>query len=333
MHNLFLVQTPFQLFNVIEVKNRFHTNEENILIIIYKGQERNLEQINKILEYDDKWLEVIYIDFITKRQRLFYPFIIKDIVNKLNSLKIENIYVALYRNISAHLINTVKHNNCIIYDDGNNIFKTISFLNNNNRKQFYFLRKIINSFFFWKTDIDFIYNSTIFTLFDISSFKNIRNRVIPNNFSYFKSKISSLKKETDVFFIGSRMINNGIEKKIFELSLKEVIKFYRCIDKNVLYVPHRYEDLEYLTTLSKELKFKLTPFSSIIEFEFIMKKIDPSEISTFRSTAVDTLKIIYNPKVRIFKIGLDKIKKTKQGEFNLVYKNFENKKYEIESIL
>lgn len=333
MYNLFLVQTPFQLFNAIEAKNRFHHDEKNILIIIDKGKQKNLEQINKILDYDNEWFKIVQIEFVTKLQRLLYPLFIRSIIDKLNSLKINNIYVALYRNIAAHIINSVKYEKSIIYDDGNNIFKTISFLNNNKKKSFHFFRKMISTLVFRKTDIDFIYKSTIFTLFDISLFENIRNEVVQNDFSYFKTKIKNLQKEEDVFFIGSRMIDNGISKDIFESSLKNVVEYYRTVNINVIYVPHRYEDIEYLGSLSKELKFILTPFSSIIEFEFIMKGIDPSKVSTFRSTAVDTLKIIYNTDVRIFKIGLDKIEKTKQEEFKLVYRNFENKKYDLESIV
>jgi hypothetical protein len=63
-----------------------------------------------------------------------------------------------------------------------------------------------------------------------------------------------------------------------------------------------------------------------------MKGIDPSEVATFRSTAVDTLQIIYNPEIRIFKIGLERIAKNKEEEFSLVYKNFSNKGYEMEEV-
>jgi hypothetical protein len=59
---------------------------------------------------------------------------------------------------------------------------------------------------------------------------------------------------------------------------------------------------------------------------------DPSEVATFRSTAIDTLKLIYDTNVRVFKIALDKIENTKKNEFELVYKNFEHKQYEIESM-
>lgn len=332
MYNIFLVQTPFQLFNAIEAKNRFDKNEKNILILINRGKEKNLDQIKKILEYDSEWFDLIQIDFYTKIQKLFYPLLIKNIINKLNAYTIDKIYVALYRNISAHIINSVHHQNSIIYDDGNNMFKTIEFLDKSKKKSFSYFRKMISVLLLRKTDINFIYKSTIFTLFDISEFKKISNPIIHNDFSYFKSKIKNLKKEKNVFFIGSRMIDNGISKDIFESSLKKVVEFYRVVNKNVIYVPHRYEDIEYLESLSKKLKFVLTPFSSIIEFEFIIKGINPNEVSTFRSTAVDTLKIIYNAKIMIFKINLDKIEKNKQEEFKLVYNNFKNKKYDIKSI-
>lgn len=333
MYNLFLVQTPFQLFNTIEAKNRFHAKEKNILLIIYKGNQKNYDQMKMILDYDNEWFNVIEIDFFSKIQKFFYPILIKSIIDKLNTYKINNIYVALYRNIAAHIVNSVEHNNTIIYDDGNNIFKTINFINKSQKKSFPFLRKMISIVSRRKTEVNFLYDCKIFTLFDISSFKALKNEIIENDFSYFKSKIENLKKEENVFFIGSRMIDNGISKDVFEASLEKVVKFYRVKNKKVIYVPHRYEDIKYLDSLSQKLKFILTPFSSIIEFEFIMKGIDPSEVSTFRSTAVDTLHIIYNPEVRIFKIGLDKIEKSKREEFTLVYRNFENKKYEIESII
>lgn len=332
MYNLFLVQTPFQLFNATEAKNRFHTNEKNILIIIHKGNQKNYDQINIILDYDKEWFDIIEIDFFSMAQKLFYPILIKNIIDKLNTYKINNIYVALYRNIAAHIIHSVEHKHTIIYDDGNNIFKTINFINKSQKKSFPFFRKMISIVSRRKTEVNFLYDCKIFTLFDISSFKALKNEIIENDFSYFKSKIKSLTKEEDVFFIGSRMIDNGISKDIFEVSLEKVVRFYKEINKNVIYVPHRYENIEYLDRLSKELKFVLTPFSSIIEFEFIMKGIDPSEVATFRSTAVDTLSIIYGSEIRVFQIDLDKIEYLKREEFSLVYQNFENKKYNIENI-
>ena len=333
MYNLFLVQTPFQLFNAVEAKNRFHLNDKNILIIIDKGNKKNYDQMQMILDYDKEWFDVIKIDFFSKIQKLLYPILIQNIITKFNNYEINNIYVALYRNIAAHIINSVEYKNIIIYDDGNNIFKTIDFINKSQKKSFSFFRKIASVISRRKTEVGFLYDCKIFTLFDISSFKSLKNEIIQNDFSYFKSKIKNLKKEEDVFFIGSRMIDNGISREVFESSLEKVVEFYSEINTSVLYVPHRYEDIEYLESLSKNLNFILTPFSSIIEFEFIMKGIDPSEVATFRSTAVDTLKIIYSPEVRIFKIGLDKIEKTKEEEFRLVYGNFENKKYKIESII
>jgi len=332
MYNLFVVQTPFQLFNAVEAKNRFHLNQKNILIIIHKGNYKNLDQIMKILDYDSGWTEVIKIDFFTKIQKLFYPINAKSILNRLNTLKIDTIYVALYRNLAAHIVNSIKHNKTVLFDDGNSILKTINFLNQKKEKKYFFLRKVFAILLLRKSDIYFIYNIKIFTLFDLSSFKNITNEIIKNDFSYFKTKIKNLTKEEDVFLIGSRMIKNGISKETFESSLIYVVNYYRAINKRVYYVPHRYEDNEYLKILSEKYLFILSPFSSIVEFEFISKGIDPTEVATFRSTAVDTLNLIYNTNVKVFKIALDKIENDKKSEFELVYKNFENRRYATEDI-
>ena len=120
-----------------------------------------------ILDYNDKWYKVIEIKFISRVKKIFYPFLIKKLIKELNSYGMTNIYVALYRNIAAHIINSVHHKNTILFDDGNNMFKTIEFLDQNKKKSFYFFRKIISRLLFQKTDIDFIYKSTIFTIFDI----------------------------------------------------------------------------------------------------------------------------------------------------------------------
>ena len=125
------------------------------------------------------------------------------------------------------------------------------------------------------------------------------------------------------------MIGNGIDKKTFEVLLKKVVAYYNKENKSLIYVPHRFEDIDYLEKISKKLNFKLTPFYSIVEFEFIMKGIDPSEIATFRTAAVDSLKIIYNPEIRIFKIPFDQIEKNKHEDYKRIYNNFKNKQYKI----
>jgi len=333
MYNLFLIQTPFQLFNATEAAHRFHEEEKNILIFIDKGNQKNRQQIEKILEYDNSWHEVVVVPFSSKIQRLVYPFTLTKHIKIWNSNKINNIYVALYRNISAHIVNSVKHKHTIVYDDGNSIFKTIHFLNEKKQKTFKVMRALSDVITLRKTDIDFLYKSILFTLFDISSYKNIDNKIIQNDFSYFKSKIKTLKEENDIFFIGSKMIDNGMTKDIFEASVQNMVQFYKLQGIKVKYVPHRYEDIAYLESLSNKYGFKVTPFSSIIEFEFITQGVKPSEVATFRSTAVDTLNIIYGTKVTIFTLKKEEIAEDKQEEFDLVYQNFRKKQYIMREIV
>lgn len=134
MTNIFLVQTPFQVFNAIEAKQRFHKDEYNILIIIDKGNTKNKYQIDFILEKNYNWDKVITIPFYTRTHKLFYPLIYKKDKSAKKIKNINNIYVALYRNISAHIINSLNYKNITLFDDGNNIFKTIKFLNEKRQK-------------------------------------------------------------------------------------------------------------------------------------------------------------------------------------------------------
>ena len=68
--NLFIVFTPFQLFNVLEAKNRFHKNDNNILLFIDKGNPKNKAQVDYILS-QNSFDQYHTIDYISSSDKLF----------------------------------------------------------------------------------------------------------------------------------------------------------------------------------------------------------------------------------------------------------------------
>jgi hypothetical protein len=330
--NIFIVRTPFQLFNAIEGKNRFHADENNLLLIIDNGNRSNMEQINSVLECDDCWGKTITLELNTRKQKMLYQFLYSWLIDELAKTTINNIYIAQYRNLTAHIINNVKSKSITLFDDGNNIFRTIDFMDKSKSKRYKFARKAIDLMWRRKTSTDFIYDAKIFTLFDLVGYKNIKNEVIHNCYKYFKSQIGRLSRSEDVYFIGSKVIGNGFSKDTFEKLLKGVILHYRENGKGLVYVPHRYEDVAYLEELSNEMNFSVSKFTTIIEYEFIKRNVLPCNISTFRSTAVDTLHLIFGSEVEVFRCPLKEVNMNKRAEFELVYQNFMNKNYQMVSV-
>lgn len=327
--NIFIIRTPFQLFNVIEAKNRFHKNEKNFLIIIDNKHPKNMGQIQELLLFDKKWFKIINIPFNLKYQKLFYNFLYSGLIATLKSYNVSNLYLAQYRNISAHIANSISAKKITLFDDGNNMLKTLNFLNNKEEKKYKYFRLVSNYLTGKKHSIDFINHAAIFTLFDTSKYNNLTNQIIFNNYSYFKSHLSLLKNTNCLYFIGSKVIDNGISKEIFEIYLNKILKYCHQNNYNLTYIPHRYEDINYLSLLSKQLNFNLTPFSNIIEFEFFRLGNLPKTVATFRSTGVDTLNSIYNSNVIVFKFSSDQISKSKLNELSLVYDSFIKKSYQI----
>ncbi|MDP4611530.1 MAG: hypothetical protein NWT02_10105, partial [Opitutales bacterium] len=98
--NVYIVHGPFQLFNCCEARHRFHENEQNILIFIDRGDQRNRDQTLRILE-KDPFDEFHHISFQSISDKYLYPIRIKSILKGITNA--DTLYVALYRNISSHI--------------------------------------------------------------------------------------------------------------------------------------------------------------------------------------------------------------------------------------
>lgn len=188
-------------------------------------------------------------------------------------------------------------------------------------------------FTYYKNNINFIYEADIFTIFNLSNYSLTKNKVITNNYTYFKSTFNTFKKVQNMYFIGSKVIDNGLTKESFENTLKQIVHETKIQNQQLIYIPHRYEDIEYLNKLSKKMDFKLKILDTIIEYNFIMEKTFPENISTIRSTAVDSLTTLFGDiNVTIFKINQTILNENKKEEFELVYENFNNKGYTIKEL-
>ena len=310
-----LIRTPFQLFNCIEAISQFNKNGHNILICIYKNEvDKNLfEEILKELLW-----EKVYFFRLNSFNRVFYPFILTNILKKYKN--IEFCFFGLITSYIVHCVNQIKAKNNILIDDGNETFLIANNIKNNNYEN-KFSTSFINRMLRKKFNLDFINELKIFTFFDLNSY-SLNNEVIKNDYKNFKKLIDNLPEDNEIFFIGSNLINNYIKKEYFEEILRNTIKYFN--NYKIIYIPHRYEDMDYLEKLSIQYGFELKKFSTILELAIFQYKKKPLGLITIRSTALETLGYLYNIKF-LNVIELDKTKLLKESqilEYTNLYKNY-----------
>jgi hypothetical protein len=314
--NFFIVRTPLQLLNATEARNRFHPKDENILLCIYRKKidERLMQNI-----IDDQWSH-IYWFHLTSLSRAFYPIMLYPFIRKIG--EVTTIYIGLFGNVISHLVNSVIHKEVIIFDDGNEIIKIAHAIKKKKIKE----SRISHRVFGKKTDNSFVYHTKFFSIYDLSSYIS-PNKVIQNDYRAFKNKMCTFHETDDrVYFIGSHLVSNYLEKKIFQKWMKSIETYFS--GRSIIYILHRYENAEIL----HEIGIETIRFDNIIEFQFMKDRIKPAMVVSLRSTALDTLKILYDTNVSIIKIPLCEFKQEKQKEMEELYHYYSDKGISVISL-
>lgn len=316
---LFIIRTPFQLFNALEAQKRFETCEETFLLCLYK---KDVDRIlmEKMIS-NTKWTKVKWFK-LTLINRTFYPLILERFLSNLRNS--DYCFFGLITNLITHCINTIHAKNNILIDDGNEILliaqKISTFLNTKKKSDLNILAYLKGR----KINYDYIDKLIIFTFFDLKNYK-LKNTIIHNDYRAFKKETSTLPITQEIFFIGSNLINTYMSQEIFEKNLAKVINYFKPI--YMTYILHRYEDEIYFQKLSKKLDFRIIKFDSILETALLEYKKKPIGIATFRSTALETLGYLYNPiDQTIFMINTETLLKQEQKqEFDNLYLNYKQK--------
>tara|TARA_Y100001958_G_C21245489_1_gene575192 strand:+ start:4241 stop:5191 length:951 start_codon:yes stop_codon:yes gene_type:complete len=292
--NIFIVSSPMQLINLIEYKNLNQRNFNNFknkrFFFGYATNNSEIDMmkfINKSINYDEN--EIVVLKNNIHRAIVLLLIKIRAITSRLNLLIIGDYNSYLFNQfykISEKII---------ILDDGTNIF-------NFNR--------------FFKLDKG---KSEIFTMFEKKQFKNIE--YLENKYRYLKSKLKKLKVNKSIFILGSA----GIEKKfIHPQKYIKILKNIKMKYKNykIYYFPHPKEQKQNI----KKFSFLniLNP-KTTIELYLIEKKLKPSLIIGFNSTAFFSLKKIFGQKLKLINYNFLRYPKNQKRLFSIISLNLKNK--------
>ena len=118
--NIFFTRTPFQLFNAIEAKNRFHSKDYNILVYLYdKNNKIDKIQFENLITKTD-WNQIINYALTSISRIFFYK-----LYHYFDKKYIDTIYTGSYMPLINFYINRLKPNNITNIDDGQNTFLVI----------------------------------------------------------------------------------------------------------------------------------------------------------------------------------------------------------------
>jgi hypothetical protein len=313
--NLYIAKTPLQLFNCIEAKNRFHKNEENVLFYQYQRSIDKI-QIENLID-ENEWSDIIAYP-LSPLRRLFFPYFLKKSIAQYQN-KVASCYFGAYNSIISYFINKIKAKDFFIVDDGVKTLEISELIKD---------RKLDKKGFL-KPSRDYIYEAKFFTIYyEVEKF--VPNRVIKNDYVAFKEHISTIKKENIIYFIGTNLLEKSMKtEEVFEKELRKVLSHYKNKNQKLIYILHRYEDSDYMNSLSKKYDFESLKFANIIEVELLKRGTVPVGVASFASTAVETINMIYGVDTTIFELENSGIFEKYQEVFAKLYDNFREKGVEV----
>jgi len=320
--NIFFVQSPLQLLSAIEAREFLSSKKNDLLVIDYSKNKRNNEQINKLLEYY-KWdkIQKFLIHISTKERIIQYLLFVYKILKQKD--QVDSLFIGDYRSDCMWMtINNIKPKKVYLLDDGTaNLGIEKIFLNINE----YNVKRIKNKDFIFKLFRLNNANRLVVDLFSMFEYPTLTHiNIIKNSFPYLQQNIKELDADNNtVYFIGTWITMPGFitEKYFFELFSK-ILNYYD--GKTVVFIPHRRESTKAFSCEFPNVKIER--FENIIELEFLLKKIRPNYIATFFSTALITLKNIYNVEnVDSFLFDLNKLDKHYYDSTKKTYEYYTNK--------
>ncbi len=308
-YNLTIATTPMQIINAIEAINYFNT-KNNILVLIFKPRDDNNLQLEKIAKLY-LWNKIIRVNNNLKKSK--YIEYIK-LINELKNFHYNYIFFGNFTSIYKIIISNIKKEHLYLIDDGSatiHIYKNILIPNKINSLSIKELRFLLIGF---KTKIKDKIN--IFTYFTLPY--DERFPVVENKLTYFKEKLNKENFiEEDIIFLGQPLASsNFISQTDYSNYLKSIKKIK---DKKIIYIPHRFENINSELKELEDRYFKILPIDIPIELYFIYNSIIPTHIISFCTSATFTLEKIY-PSLLCENIIIPKEKfLKKQKEFYLCY--------------
>lgn len=271
--NLILVESPLQLLNAYEAIHFFDLKEYQILLR-FSGIEKNdfqMSQLIKTLGFNLDCVECISINESKKTPLDLIKLALYRVKYVFSAKKVERIFIGNFSSGFFSLIRSqFSRNQMVLLDDGSRTIEIQKAFSDNS-------------------------NFDLFTMYDIEPYKN--QKIYLNTFANLKirSKQNLQVDDGTILFLGSGLSEiNIITSSEYIKLITEISIYYQTQNKNILYIPHRSEDAEKVSVIAQLANVEVLYVTYPIELYGIFEQKIPATIASFYSTALLTMKNIYN---------------------------------------
>ena len=310
MKNLYLISSPFQALCATEAKEYFQLRNNVALIVNYSNDsDRNLKQIENIMALS-QWDEIITIGKQSNTSK-YREYIVR--LFKLKRDKYKNIFIGHFGQFQHVLLSNLDYQKVYVIDDGVLTLELHKNELNPFRKKhpIKFSKQLKNlRYRLFGFDVEFDKRKlNYFTLFKLEQYYG--EEIITNNFHFLKKYINEKAQDIKVvYFLGQPLIGDVVSRESYIKNLTSVQQYFKNQGKKTVYIPHRREskDLKYIEEMEGEY-FSIKRPHNIIELFLLEENLLPYGVYSFFSTAIFSLKAIYNDKIEIaaFEIKNDEL--------------------------
>lgn len=289
--NVAIIDSPLQALNAIECLNSSHLDNEQCCFIIFSNiavSNSNLEQIEFVLNlfgYSDRIVLNVNGGFkglIKSRAE------IKGLAKKLSKDKVKTCLLGEYRSVAAKaLVNEIQPGQLIIVDDGNatlRINRVSSSTTILGKLKELFARLFSLKITLWK-------KITFFSVYDISKQISLNDKLICNDYSFLKNRMSEYPNSEKEFIIGSPLQAAGVVEDDLALTftlIDNILRNKSRTKNELLYISHRRESKNKLATIA-QYGIKVVSLSYPFELYALMNNENAVEINGFYSSLFPNL--------------------------------------------
>ncbi|MBC8197450.1 MAG: hypothetical protein H8E60_06155 [Candidatus Marinimicrobia bacterium] len=280
---LFFVESPLQLLCAYEAIGYFKLKKFQIYIRL-SNLSVNDNQIINICKLLFNKYEQNNIKYITIVPNLNFIAILKIILYKILIFKyifyIDKIAIGNYQsNFFSFLIKWVDTKKVLLLDDGSGSLNVQKLLTKENA---------FDTFTFFRLEKK--YNQNIYINHFHRIKKLVKNKIIHNEIIFIGSKISEVRIISEAEFL---------------LLMQKIVKYF---NKKIIYIPHRGESNQKINKLKKIKNIRIMTLNYPIEMIGIYNQNMYNTFVSFFSTALFTLKNIYNIEPIAIKINYNNAK-------------------------
>lgn len=323
-----MCRSPLQLLNCIEACEHFGLRDTHTILICAWRAERDRQLMERLLEIYPHWTELHFFPLYPSKGQL--PVMLRVFSRHQR-------FAHLFYGDSTHLINfflnkVARFNAIHMVDDGAATLQRAHLIAS---RMLHRLRKNFRPRSKLSSGLQaalglspmFLYQTRFFTFYPLPQ-PELASRVEHNELRFSKSLLGDKAHNEEIWFIGSDIRQVVLERREDYEALLEQVQ--RTLDlSKVVYIPHRKEPDEYLSTMSRRFGMEIRRLDNILEIEMAVAPTLPKAFASFSSSALDTLDLLIKPPITVFRIPSDAIRPALREEYGRVYEAMALKGFDI----